>query len=261
MLEHGANRDLRACGSPGPSRRDRVRGRVGSGVPRRRSRRRRQPLVERVPGSRERLSVGDPTRLRRPAAQTRAVACLVNWARAQDRRGRLVRRPALQRAAALKGERVASCGQFSHTPCGSAVTAAVRRVRLPLRDASARTSSPERGDRSPRVTSWRRGSSPRRTARTCSTARFRDVGAAPVRAHGLLDGGGCRRVDGHVRLSPLSGQDSSRQPGMSGRARGEPTRRHALRHSRRLRATRGASWRAGAAARAEATARAGRRAA
>ena len=60
------------------------------------------------------------------AVQTRAIACMLNWARAQDRRSRLVRRPALQRAAAMKGERVASCGQFSHTPCGSAVTAAVR---------------------------------------------------------------------------------------------------------------------------------------
>src|SRR5262245_6606948 len=56
------------------------------------------------------------------AVQTRAVACLVNWARAQDRRGRLVQRPKLHLAAELKGERVASCKQFSHTPCGAAVT-------------------------------------------------------------------------------------------------------------------------------------------
>ena len=35
-------------------------------------------------------------------------------------------------------------------------------------------------------------------------------------------------------------QDSSGQPGKSGRARGESTRRDAKRHSRRLRATRGA---------------------
>src|ERR687888_1669508 len=43
------------------------------------------------------------------AVQARAVTCLVNWARAQDSRRRLVRRPALQLAATLKGERVASC--------------------------------------------------------------------------------------------------------------------------------------------------------
>jgi len=58
--------------------------------------------------------------------QARAIACLVNWARAQDRRGRLVRRSALRRAAELKGQRVASCGQFSHTPCGTPVTAGVQ---------------------------------------------------------------------------------------------------------------------------------------
>jgi hypothetical protein len=61
-----------------------------------------------------------------PAVQARAIACLVNWARAQDRRSRLVPRSALQIAAALKGERVAACGQFSHTPCGTAVTSAVQ---------------------------------------------------------------------------------------------------------------------------------------
>jgi uncharacterized protein YkwD len=61
-----------------------------------------------------------------PAVQARAISCLVNWARAQDRRGPLTSRPALRRAAAAKGKEVASCGQFSHTPCGTDVTAAVR---------------------------------------------------------------------------------------------------------------------------------------
>src|SRR5213593_3712551 len=60
-----------------------------------------------------------------PDIQARAVACLVNWARARDSRSRLVRRSALERAAALKGERVASCEDFSHTPCGVNATAAV----------------------------------------------------------------------------------------------------------------------------------------
>ena len=60
------------------------------------------------------------------AVQTRAIACLVNWARAQDRRQRLLRRSSARLAAELKGQSVASCGQFSHTPCGAAVTSGVR---------------------------------------------------------------------------------------------------------------------------------------
>ena len=125
-LGHGANRDLCDCGSTGPSRRDRLRARdvlwrsSSSGGP-------TAPSARGARTSRPRAacrSASDP--LAAPAVQARAVSCLVNWARTHDRRSRLVRRTALQRAAALKGERVASCGQFSHTPCGSAVTAAVQ---------------------------------------------------------------------------------------------------------------------------------------
>jgi uncharacterized protein YkwD len=58
----------------------------------------------------------DPTA--RPAAQERAVACLLNRARAQGHLARLARRAPLRRAAALKGMRVTSCGDFSHAPCG-----------------------------------------------------------------------------------------------------------------------------------------------
>ena len=94
------------------------------------------------------------------AAQARAVACLVNWARGQENRARLHRRSALQRAAELKGQSVASCGQFSHTPCGAPVTSGVN--------------------------AWL--NSPPHRANMMS-GRFRHVGAAPVRASGLLGGG------------------------------------------------------------------------
>jgi uncharacterized protein YkwD len=122
------------------------------------------------------------------AVQTRAIACMLNWARAQDRRARLVRRPALQRAAAMKGERVASCGQFSHTPCGSAVTAAVRASGYRYAAFGENLFVGSWGAVSARevVMAWLQ--SPPHRANVLSPL-FRDVGAAPVLAHGLLDGG------------------------------------------------------------------------
>ncbi|HWN21089.1 MAG TPA: hypothetical protein VNP93_03900, partial [Gaiellaceae bacterium] len=60
------------------------------------------------------------------AVQRRAVTCLMNYARVQHRRGRLAQSPTLRLASVLKGQKVASCGQFSHTPCGSDATAPVK---------------------------------------------------------------------------------------------------------------------------------------
>jgi uncharacterized protein YkwD len=54
-----------------------------------------------------------------PEAQRRAVTCLINHARRQDRRVRLSPSASLRAAAGLKGQKVASCGQLSHTPCGT----------------------------------------------------------------------------------------------------------------------------------------------
>lgn len=61
-----------------------------------------------------------------PAVQRRAIGCLVNWARRADGRSGLATSRSLQRAATLKGQKVAACGQLSHTPCGALVVAAVR---------------------------------------------------------------------------------------------------------------------------------------
>jgi len=58
--------------------------------------------------------------------QRKAIVCLVNSARRQAGRTLLSTPTALQRAAAIKGRRVVSCGQLSHTPCGSDPTAALR---------------------------------------------------------------------------------------------------------------------------------------
>lgn len=60
------------------------------------------------------------------AVQSRAITCLVNWARRRDRRVALSSPAKLQRAAALKGRVLVACEQFSHTPCGKDATASLR---------------------------------------------------------------------------------------------------------------------------------------
>jgi uncharacterized protein YkwD len=122
------------------------------------------------------------------AVQTRAVVCLVNYARAQDRRRRLVQRPRLHLAAELKGERVASCKQFSHTPCGAAVTSDVRIAGYRYARFGENLFAGTWGRFSARdvVNAWL-ASPPHRA--NMLNARFRDFGAAPVRATGLLEGG------------------------------------------------------------------------
>ena len=131
-------------------------------------------------------SASDP--LAAPAVQASAVSCLVNWARTHDRRARLVRRTALQRAAVLKGQRVASCGQFSHTPCGSAVTAAVQAAGYRYATFGENLFAGTQGRVSARdvVSAWLQ--SPPHRANLLNRS-FRDVGVAPVLAHGLLDAG------------------------------------------------------------------------
>ena len=120
------------------------------------------------------------------ASQTRAIACLVNWARRQEGRAGLLRRSALRRAAELKGQSVASCGQFSHTPCGAPITSGVNasgyRYATFGENLFAAT-----GSVTPRqvVTAWL--NSPPHRANMLS-GRFRHVGAAPVQAIGLLGG-------------------------------------------------------------------------
>lgn len=121
------------------------------------------------------------------AEQMRAVACLLNWARAEAGHSRLDVRPALRRAAALKGRRVASCRQLSHTPCGSPVTASIQAAGYQYgwfgenlfagswRMVTARDV----------VNAWL--NSPGHRANVLRQ-HFRHVGVAPVRAPGLLHG-------------------------------------------------------------------------
>ena len=69
---------------------------------------------------------GSVDRAAPPAVQKRAIACLVNWARREAGRRSLSTSRSLERAAVLKGRGVVSCGELSHSPCGSDPLAALQ---------------------------------------------------------------------------------------------------------------------------------------
>jgi len=119
-----------------------------------------------------------------PAVQERAVACLLNWARGEARLRRLGRPKLLGRAATLKGRKVAACGQFSHTPCGSDPRAALQAVGYRYSTMGENLFLGTWGRVSPReaVAAWLR--SPGHRANILRPG-FRHVGAALVRAPGM----------------------------------------------------------------------------
>lgn len=123
-----------------------------------------------------------------PLVQRRAVRCLVNWARAQDSSRRLAPSRALRRAAALKGQKVAACNQFSHTPCDADVTAAVRASGYRFSSFGENLYAASGGSRAARevVAAWLRSPSHRATL---LHPGFRDLGAARVEASNLLGSG------------------------------------------------------------------------
>lgn len=122
-----------------------------------------------------------------PAAQRRALACLVNWARAKDGRGPLSQSRALTRAAALKGRRVVACGALTHTPCGSHPAAAVRAAGYRYGMFGENLYAASWGTATPRevVAAWLR--SPGHRANLLRPG-FRHLGVALVRGDGLLGG-------------------------------------------------------------------------
>lgn len=118
-------------------------------------------------------------------SQIRAVECLINHARTQARRSALDESAALTRAAALKGRKVASCSDFSHTPCGTDFTSTFKRAGYRYSSVGENLYAGPWGGVSARdvVLAWLR--SPGHRANMLS-AGFRQIGAAPVRANGLL---------------------------------------------------------------------------
>ena len=245
ILVHGANRDLCVCGSPVPSRRVRVRGCDDAGLPGGRTSRRRAALLERVS-----RTCGD-------------VSCGRGCIRAgghSDSCGRMPRQ---------LGARTGSSGASRLSPQTAARSSAQGRARRLVRAVLAyavrrsRHRSSE-GSRVPvrdvRREPLRRRMGPglRTRCRECLAPVTAPPGERPQPAvPGRRGGAGsgersprrrrCRRVDGDLRLAALAHRkDSAGQPGISGRARGESAGRHACGDPRRLRASGGASWRAGA---------------
>jgi uncharacterized protein YkwD len=118
-------------------------------------------------------------------SQMDAVTCLINQARARSRRAQLGASSALTRAALLKGRQVASCNDFSHTPCGSDFTSTFRRAGYRYSTVGENLYAGPWGLTTPRqvVLAWLK--SPGHRAIMLGTG-FRQLGAAPVRANGLL---------------------------------------------------------------------------
>lgn len=123
-----------------------------------------------------------------PAVQRRAVACLINWARRQDRRARLSESKSLRRAAGLKGQKVAACGDFSHTPCGSDLIGPLKASGYRYASFGENLYAGPWGSVTPHdvVAAWLQSSGHRENM---LRPYFRDVGAAFVRADGLVNDG------------------------------------------------------------------------
>ena len=117
--------------------------------------------------------------------QMSAVACLINQARSRERRAQLGASPKLTRAATLKGRQVASCNDFSHTPCGTEFTSTFQRAGYRYSTVGENLYAGPWGRVTPRevVLAWLK--SPGHRAIMLSSG-FRQLGAAPVRAPGLL---------------------------------------------------------------------------
>ena len=134
------------------------------------------------------VCVGSTDRAASPRIQQGALTCLVNWARARHRQGRLSPSHSLQRAAVLKGHGVASCRQISHTPCGSDAADSLRRSGYTYASFGENLFVGALGSVSARdvVSAWLR--SPAHRANILQPG-FRNVGAALVRVDGIFYAG------------------------------------------------------------------------
>ncbi len=186
-----------------------------------------------------------------PAVQARAIACLVNWARAQDRHSRLVRAlgtPARRGAQGRARRSVRAVLAHALRDGGD-----VRRpgVRLPVRDLRR---EPLRGHVGQGLRARRRA----RVAPVPSASREPpgprgSTTSAPLPCAQTACSAVPTRSSGQQLSAPAASapgwQESGSAPGMSRRGRGEPPRRDALRDPRGLRAARRATRGAGAPAR------------
>ena len=117
--------------------------------------------------------------------QERAVRCLLNWARTRHRQTRLAESHSLRRASTLKGREMVACRQISHTPCGSDVSATVRRAGYAFASFAENLYLGSHGAASARdvVSAWLNSPGHRENI---LRPEYRDVGAALVRADGVF---------------------------------------------------------------------------
>lgn len=123
-----------------------------------------------------------------PAVQRRAVTCLINQARRQERRVRLSPDSSLQTAAGLKGQKVASCGQLSHTPCGTNLIGPLKASGYRYASFGENLYVGASGAVSAYdvVAAWLASAGHRENI---LRPNFRDVGVSFVRAQGILNSG------------------------------------------------------------------------
>jgi uncharacterized protein YkwD len=111
--------------------------------------------------------------------QRRAIRCLVNWARRRAGKRSLTPSRTLQRAAVVKGRKVAECGELTHAPCGSDPLAPLRASGYPYASFGENLAVGSRGQVTAReiVAAWL-GSPPHRA--NVLGAGFRNIGAALI---------------------------------------------------------------------------------
>ncbi|MGH3111367.1 MAG: CAP domain-containing protein [Gaiellaceae bacterium] len=131
---------------------------------------------------------GSTDRAASPDVQRRAVTCLINWARRQDRRVKLSPSSSLRTAAGLKGQKVAACGQLSHTPCGTNLIGPLKASGYRYASFGENLYVGAWGIVSARdvVSAWLNSSGHRENV---LRPYFRDVGVSFVRAQGIVNAG------------------------------------------------------------------------
>lgn len=131
---------------------------------------------------------GAANRAASPEVQRRAVTCLINWARRQDRRVRLSPSSSLRTAAGLKGQKVAACGQLSHTPCGTDLIGPLKASGYRYASFGENLYVGAWGVVSPQdvVSAWLRSPGHRENL---LRPYFRDMGVSFVRAKGIVNAG------------------------------------------------------------------------
>jgi uncharacterized protein YkwD len=120
-----------------------------------------------------------------PAVQTRALRCLINWARRHGGQPTLRRSPELDRSAGLRAGEIRRCQDFSHTPCGEPFIAVFQLVGYPLSSVGENLAWGQGRLGTARATMAGWLASPEHR-QNLFEADWRDLGLARVRARSLF---------------------------------------------------------------------------